>query len=243
MPIRLTSLLFAATAAILLPSAESFAQNRTAGGGGFGGGTSFGGGSSFGQSALGGQSGFGGQSSFGQSGLGGASSGLSAFGSGNTSGLGAASTGEAGTTPFVGRGPADLKAFFGGLNEAFSNVDRSQRNSRRSSSSGEAGRRPLVRVKLVVSPELAAAAESRRATLRTQPNPQASRTSRLLAQRGLSGVAFEIVGGNVILSGVVETESEKLLAEKLFAIEPGIRAVDNRLSITSDVPEIVPAPR
>lgn len=246
MPIRLTPLLFAAIAAILLSTSKSSAQGRSSGTGGFGTGSSFGSSQSgFGQSSFG--SGSSGGSAFGQSALGQSAFGQSGFGSGGTSGLGAAGTTGAtatGTTPFVGRGAADLDAFFGGINEAFGNAQRSQRNGRNSSSaSGEAGRRPPVRVKLTVSPELQSAVTARQATASMPTSRSISKAAQRIAQRGLTGVAVATVGESVTLSGVVQSESEKRLAEKLLAIEPSVRQIDNQIRLAGEVPEIVPAPR
>ncbi len=247
--------LFAVTVGILLAAGDSFAQGgRTAGGsslGAAGGSSAFGssgmggqsafGGSSFGQSGLG-QSGFGqsglGQSGFGQSAFGQSAFGQSAFGGGQQSG---AFGGQNANQAFVGRSAADMAAFFGGAaNQATQNSQRQQRSGdSRSSSSSTSNTRPEVRIAITASPEL------QRFVANKQP-PAAvtvSNVSRALDRGGLSGVNLMSVDGVAILEGVVASPSEKLLAEKLASIEPGVRRVDNRLAIEAELEEILPAPQ
>jgi osmotically-inducible protein OsmY len=242
-------LLFAVAAAILFAAADSFAQGgRTFGGGSLGaaggssafGSTGFGsggmGGGSFGASA--GQSAFGG-SGFGQQG-GQSAFGQSAFGAGQQTG---AFGGQNANQAFIGRGAADMAAFFGGAaSQAAQNSQRPQRsgNSRSSSSStSTSNARPEVRIAITASPEL----QRFVATNRPPTAVTASNVSRALARKGLSGVSLVTENGVAILEGAVGSSDEKLLAEKLAAIEPGVRRVDNRLAIESDVDEILPTPQ
>lgn len=224
---RVTPLLFAATVAILLSTADCSAQNRSTGGlGGTSTGASGFGGSSFGGSSFGGSS-FGnstfGNSTFGQTGLG---------------GTGTTGTGTAGNTPYVGRGA--LTTFVGrgaGLQQL--NVNAGQQRSNRAggnteSDSAENGR-PAVRVRLTASPELMG---------RVSPPQLSSRSiSRLQRRNGLEGVAVSNAEGVTLLEGVVNTPSQRLLAEKLLAIEPGVGRIENRLQLSSTAEEILPTPR
>lgn len=250
---------FAAVAAIFGFSGDAGAQGRGGATSGFGGGSSAFGGSSFGGSSFGGSSfgggggGFGssslGTSSFGQSRLGGGGLGQSGFGQAGTGfnsagGFGAGSTGGLGAgganQPFVGRSAADAENFFGGLNQQFQNaVQRAQRAGMDSAGGAAASeRRPEVRVRLVVSdslsqsvapvaPRLAAATES---------------IADLLGRKGLGAVQLAAADGVVTLRGVVENESDRLVAQKLAEIEPGVDRVVNELTVAA-APELLPASR
>jgi hypothetical protein len=251
--LRPAHILFAAAAAILLAAGDSFAQGGRSGGGSslgsgassFGGSSLGGGQSAFGGSSLGqsgfGQSGFGqsgfGQSGFGQSGMGQSAFGQSSFGSGQQTGaLGA----QGGNPAFIGRGAADIANMFGGAaNQTGQTTQRSQRaggGNNRNSSDSSSSTRPEVRVTVTASPEL------QRFVAANRP-PAAvtiSNVSRALARRGMNGVNFVTEDGVATLDGTVTNAADKLLAEKLAAIEPGVRRVDNRLVIQADAEEIFP---
>lgn len=221
---------FAAAAVILTMNPVALGQGRSTGGAGGGlGSTASGfGGSSFGASSFGSSS-FGG-SSFGQSGFG--SGGTSSFGSGTTSST------TSGTTTFVGRGAET--AFVGrgaGLQQLNVSAGQTQRSSRggRSESSSSEATRPTVRVRLTPSPELLARS--------TRVRPRTPNVGGRLVRGGLDGVSVAMVDGVTRLDGSVATASERLLAEKLLAIEPGVGRIDNRLRIESTPPEVVPVPR
>lgn len=236
---RLRPLLFAALAGFLAADCQLFAQ----GGGAFGGGTTTGGGfSSFGSL---GTSSFG-NSSFGQSGFGGSSLGTSSFGQsgfgGTTTGTGAQFNTITNTyQDFVGRRSTDLQTFFGTTNQGFQNA--TTRSSRAAGggdgSSSEPGRRPEVRVSLSASREL------RRQVAGARPRVEIAvdRVATRLARRGMEGVSLSAVEGVATLEGVVESDSQRLLAEKLAAIEPGVRRVDNRLQVVPPPEEIYPLER
>ncbi|TWT96939.1 BON domain protein [Botrimarina colliarenosi] len=166
--------------------------------------------------------------------------GQSAFGStANGSVFGGAATGQNANQAFIGRGAADLQAFFGNQNAAGQSSQRSQRagGQSSSSSSSSAGRRPEVRVTLTAAPEL------RRVATANRPDASVAlaNVSRLLTRKGVNGVTVSADGGVAVLEGVVATASERLLAEKLAAIEPGVRRVDNRLTVQS-AEEVLPEP-
>ncbi|QDV78223.1 BON domain-containing protein [Botrimarina mediterranea] len=241
--------LFVAAATILLPANDSLAQGGRAGGGGLGGASSFGsssmgggfggqsafGGSSFGQSGLG-QSGFGlGQSSFGQSAFG-----QSAFGAGQQGGSFGA---QGGNQAFIGRSAADMASFFGGAaNQAGQNTQRGQRSgggSNRGSSSSSSSTQTEVRVAITASPEL-----QRFVAANRPPAAVAiSNVSRALERKGVDGVTLIAADGVAVLEGFVATPADKLLAEKLASIEPGVRRVDNRLVVQAVAEEILPEPQ
>lgn len=225
---RVTPLLFAAAGAILLSGTDCSAQNRTGGTtGGFGGtttGASGFGGSSFGASSFG-------NSAFGTSGFG-----QSGFGTGTTGTT--TGTGTTGTTTFVGRG--SLTTFVGrgsGLQQL--NVNAGQQRSNRAGGNTESGssenRRPDVRVRVTASPELLGRVSP------PQLNPRS--VSRLQRRGGLEGVAVSTTEGVTVLEGVVATPSQRLLAEKLLAIEPGVGRIENRLRLSSESAGILPSPR
>lgn len=243
--------LFVAAAAILLATGDSFAQGGRSGvgsslGGGassFGGSSMGGGQSAFGGSSLG-QSGFGqssfGQSGFGQSGFGQSGMGQSAFGSGQqTSAFGA----QSGNPAFIGRGAADIASMFGGAaNQTGQTTQRSQRaggGNNRNSSDSSSSTRPEVRVTVTASPELQRFVAANRAPAAVTN----SNVSRALTRRGMNGVNFVTEDGVAILDGTVANAADKLLAEKLAAIEPGVRRVDNRLVIQAEAEEIFPEPQ
>jgi hypothetical protein len=243
--------LFAAVAAILLAAGDSFAQGRSGGGTSSFGGSSMGGGlggqSAFGGSSLGqsgfGQSGFGqsgfGQSGFGQSGMGQSAFGQSAFGSGQQTGAFGA---QGGNQAFIGRGAADITSTFGGAaNQTGQNTQRQQRSSgnNRNSSDSSSNTQPEVRVAITASPELQRFVAANRAPAAVT----ISNVSRALTRRGMNGVNFVTEDGVAILDGTVANAADKLLAEKLAAIEPGVRRVDNRLVIQAEAEEIFPVPQ
>lgn len=245
--IRPALLQFAAAAAILLSAIDGFAQGgRSMGGGSLGaaGGSSAFGSSGFGAGSMGG-GGFGasaGQSAFGASGFGQSSGqsafGQSAFGAGQQAG---AFGGQNANQAFIGRGAADMAAFFGAAaNQAAQNTQRQQRSGNsRSSSSSTSNARPEVRIAITAAPELQRFVVANRAPAAVT----VSNVSRALARKGVSGVNLVTEDGVAILEGVVASPDDKLLAEKLAAIEPGVRRVDNRLAIESDLEEILPSPQ
>lgn len=230
--------LFAVAAAILLAPSESAGQ----GGGGASGqlGVSSlgqgGGRSSFGSGGLGSQGAGGafGGSSFGSS-FGQSNAGANRFGVSGSSGVGSGANGQ---PAFVGRSAADIQSFFGGQFDG-SSGNRSRRSrSSRSEANPTGQRRPPVDVRLSVDPKLLEAAGLDAAGQRAIQN-----ASRLFARKGLDGVAAMASGGSVRLEGDVASEAERLLAEKLIAIEPGVREIENLLKVLPKAADSLPAPR
>ena len=60
------------------------------------------------------------------------------------------------------------------------------------------------------------------------------RARQALVRKGLEGVDATVAGETVVLRGVVAGEYDRQLAEQLFALEPGIAAVDNQLTVADD---------
>ena len=192
------------------------------------------GGSGFGQSSFG-QSSFG-QSSFGQSSFGQSSFGQSGFGQGN--GSSGTTFGNGGATDFVGRNTQTVQSFY----EAIGRQAQQQNNQpsrpgiNRSSTDQGDSEGPPVRVKLRVGDSL----RPSQSRLAIQSTIAPQRISNLLVQRGLSGVAMSYDQGQVTLTGVVTSDSEKRLAQALASLEPGVRAVKNQLKIAEALQPPVP---
>jgi osmotically-inducible protein OsmY len=242
LPIWLITALLAGT------TASAWAQFQGGGGGTGFGGTS-GGGNAFGTSSFGGSlgsSGFG-SGNFGTTGLG------SGFGSsgigtgGGTGGLGSSSFGGQGLgqsaygtaqggQAFVGRDSGDVQGMFDqigrGSNQFFQQLNRTlggNQNRNRQSGQQENAQLP-VRVQLNVAFD--------------QPRPQPSvlastvrsRLERVLAGRSIAAPEVEVVGDVVILRGTAESESQRLVIEKLVSLEPGVWLVDNQLTVADRHP-------
>lgn len=209
-----------------------FGSSRFGGGGLGSGGFGSGG---FGSGGFGG-GGFG-SGGFGSGGFGGGGFGSSSFGSGGfgSSGFGNQGIGTGnygGGQSFVGRDSGDMQAVFSEMGRAGSqffnqmnrNMNRGNRD-RRSAPSDE-NVPPPVRVELQVAfdaprPAPAAVASS----LRT-------RLGGILASRNIAQPAVTMEGDTVVLSGVAATESERLVLEKLVALEPGVLAVRNEMTVS-----------
>lgn len=241
--------LLAAAVAVHLPPTVASAQGR-GGAGSFGGGTA-GAGASFGGSSAGatsfGGGGFGaspfgsGSAGAGRTTLGQSSFGNSGAGGGGFGGAANNAPGQTGARAFVGRSAADLEAFFGSAARTQQPNSRGERSGRRggdNSSSGEV-RRPEVLVALSPAAELSEAALVRRAPAGVALAGVEAR----LESIGMGGVRAVEDGGVLVLSGVVPTPAQRLLAEKLFAIEPGVRRIDNRLVVAATAEEIPPVER
>lgn len=66
------------------------------------------------------------------------------------------------------------------------------------------------------------------------PNPAADLASMLSHRsRALAGTQVELNGGVAILTGTAESEHARALAEQLLSLEPGVRRVENRLTVVS----------
>lgn len=200
---------------------------------GFGGGTGIGGGASgFGGGGFGG-GGFGGGQTGG--GFGGAGFGGGASGFGGQGGFGQTGGGSG----FVGRDSADVRSMFDNMSaqagEFLNRVERSfNRNAGRNADQGS-DQRPPVRVKLRLgfTPTV-----NRSATA----GQGVARAMGLLSANGVTGVEARLQGGEVVLRGEVASASDRLLAEKIVALEPGVTRVQNQLRVAGAGPELAPPP-
>ena len=241
------------TAVLVGTTASAGAQGRTGQGGtGFGGSSV---GSGFGSSAFGtsssggslgstgfGSSGFGttglgsgfGTSGIGSSGFGTGGSGSSAFGS---QGFGQSAYGAQGGQSFVGRDSGDMQGLFNqigrGSNQFFQQLNRTMGggNQNRNRPTGQQENAELpVRVQLNVAFDHARPRPSvLAATVR-------SRLEQVLAGRNIAAPQVEVDGDTVILRGTAQSESQRLVIEKLVSLEPGVSTVENQLTIADAIP-------
>lgn len=241
--------------------AQSFGRTGGAGGAARGGtGGAFGGGASAFGGGMGGSGGFGG-SGFGGGGFGGQRGGMGggAFGGGGGA-LGGGAGGQAGfltdgqnqfmlgnqaTGGFVGREAADGQQFYGGTQgggaagQQLRNQARRQQFQMQNQARNNGGRRggrggaqgPNLRVNLRVGFQ-----PSQPATAGLSGRLQ-DRVSRTLTSRlGVTDPTIELVGQTVILRGTVATEEERLLAEQILSLEPGVTSVTNQLQVAPTLP-------
>jgi osmotically-inducible protein OsmY len=232
------------------------------GSGGFGGGfgrSGFGSGGFGGMSGMGmggfGSSGFGG-GGFGRSGFGGGGLGRGGFGSGfggggfGTGGFGGGGFGGQGLNGFgggfggqrmfVGRDSADMNAvmtqmgragtqFFNQMSRNMSGRNRAQRQMQ-----SEENERPPVRIRL----ELGFAAP------RTAPTVMATnvntRLARLAVDHNLGQPQIAVEGGTVVLRGIADSESQRLVLEQLVLLEPGVTTVRNEMVVAGVTAEEPP---
>ena len=240
-------------------------SNFSGGGSNFGGGGSaFGsramGGSGFGSSSFGsgglgtipfgggvGGGGFGGGSSFGSGGFGGGGLGGGGFGGGGSmfggQGFGGMGAGQGGQN-FVGRDSGDMTAAMNQMNRSGQQfmqqfgqmMNRGGRGGSRNrdSDSGQ-NERPPVRVVLNV------AFSHRQVPLATVAARVQARLTKLLAARNVAQPVVSVVGDTVVLSGVVADETQRLVIERLVAMEPGVLKVDNQMTVALAPSEENPA--
>lgn len=237
-------ILFTGLTAILVVATTppATAQVQQGGGTGFG---SFGsGGSTFGNGTFG-NSGSGsntfGNSTFGNSGFGssgfGSGAGTSGFGTGGFGNTGFGQSGAGGAQGFVGRDSGDMQAVFNQLgrssNQFFQQLNRTmggRGQNRNRQGGGQANAELPFRVQLRVAfdhvrPQPAAVATTVRNRLETA-----------LASRIVDLPEVEMDGDTVILRGVAQSESQRLVIEKLVSLEPGVSLVDNQMTVAEALP-------
>jgi hypothetical protein len=202
------------------------------GGSGFGsgfGGSGFG--SGFGSSGFGGMGGFGssGFGGFGNSGFGG----MSGFGNSGFGGSGY------GGQNFVGRDAADMAStwnqmgqagaqFFNQMNRSMNRGNRRRNNDNNDSSSTNVENPPLpMRVSLQV------AFTAPRPSSAALQNTVRTRIAQVLAQQGIVAPQVTMEGNVAVLRGVAATDSQRLVLEKLVALEPGISEVRNEMTVAT----------
>lgn len=204
-------------------------------GGGFG--NSFGGGG-FGSSAFGANSSLGnrgfGSSGFGIGGMGGMGGmSTSGFGSGfGTGGLsGGAGMGQGGEN-FVGRSSSDFSGALNQMNrngqqfmQQFGQMMNRGRGNRNRGGSQQENERPPVLVQLDVAFDHTPTAPTVVAT-----NVQ-TRLERILASRNVAVPQVSFVGDTVILRGTAVNESQRMVIERLVAMEPGVGAIENQMTV------------
>lgn len=211
----------------------------------------------FGTSGLGGASSIGssafGSSSFG-SGFGSSGLGSSAFGSSFGSGFGAFGTSGVGNTGFgsstfgsqsfgsstaggrnfIGRDSTDMTNVWNQLGKAgtqyFTQMNRSM--SRRNNASNQPAapvqntpQAMLVNLHVAFTPQRPSSTDLT-ATIRT-------RLGRILASQDIVAPQLAMEGDVAVLRGVAATESQRLVIEKLVAMEPGVSAVRNELTVAA----------
>ena len=196
--------------------------------------------------------GFGG-SSFGSSGFGG--SGLGGFGSGGfgTGGFGGGSTfgnqgigggmygGGQGGQNFVGRDSGDMTAVMQQMNRSgqqfmnqFGRMMNRGGNRNREQETGE-NERPPVRVVLDV------AFTHRQLPLAAVAAKLQTRMLKILATRNIAQPEVTVEGDTVVLRGVAGDESQRMVIERLAAMEPGVLKVDNQMTVALAPSESNPA--
>jgi PPE-repeat protein len=231
------------------------------GGGGFG--TSGFGNAGFGASRFG-SSGFGSRG-LGLSGFGNAGFGASRFGSGGFGGgfgggglgFGAGGSGFGGSVfgsrgfgmggygggpAFVGRDSADMAAAFSETGRAGNQfVGQMNRNINRPSRARPAAQ-PVENAPLPLRVELEVAFDAPRPTPVAITNRLRTRLGKILADHGIAQPEVTMEGDTAVLRGVAATESQRLVLEKLVALEPGVRQVRNEMLVSEPaVTPVLPA--
>jgi hypothetical protein len=207
-------------------------------------------GSGFGSSGMSGfgSSGMGGMNSFGSGGVGssfggGGMGGMSSFG---MQGMGGMNGGAMGGQNFVGRDGGDMNAVMSQMGRAgtqfFNSMSQNMRgrnNRNRQQQSGGEGEgeneRPEMRIRLEVG-----FAAPRPAPTALARNIQ-TRIARLAVDHSLGRPQVSVEGDTVVLRGVAESESQSLVLANLIALEPGVRAVRNEMTIAQVPVAAVPA--
>jgi hypothetical protein len=207
--------------------------NTSMGGGGFGS-SSFGsggfGGSRFGSSGSG-------SSGFGSSGFGSSPFGNSGFSNqgGNRTGQG----GQGGQQGFIGRDGGDIQNLFnqlgrGGNNQNMNRMagggnnqarNRSGRGSQNGNQQGQ-NEKPPVMVRLQVAFDRPLSGEGR-----LTGDNLGLKLRKILDDHSITQPDVSVDGGVVVLRGTATSESERLVLEKLIAIEPGVREVQNLMTV------------
>lgn len=180
-----------------------------------------------GNTGFGSMSGFGsmgsGMSGFGNSGLSGMSSGNSIFGN---QGLG----GNTGGQNFVGRDSGDMASTFTQMGQAgtqfFNQMNRNMsRNNQQPTTDQVENPKQEMRITLQV------AFTAVRPTPNQLTNTLRTRLSRILAEQDIVAPQVTMEGDVAVLGGVAATESQRLVLEKIIAMEPGISQVRNEMTV------------
>ncbi|HEY4235149.1 MAG TPA: BON domain-containing protein [Lacipirellulaceae bacterium] len=260
--LRATFLACGIAAALALGFSSALAQQFGGGGnGGFGGGSGFGGGgggfggsgggfgsSGFGSGGIGGGgSGFGsgttGFSGFGGSGFGGGSNfggsfgnafGSNGFGSGG-GGQGFGQGGQGGQQ-FIGRSDTDMQSMMKNLGK---NSNQFLQQLNRTLGQGNRGKQPNQQkenVKLQVPVRLHVAFEGAPPQSTALATALHGHIDKLLAARKIGEPDIEVDGDTVVLRGTAESDSQRLVIEKLVSLEPGVYRVSNQMTVAGSSP-------
>jgi osmotically-inducible protein OsmY len=210
------------------------------GGGGFGSGTS--GFSGFGGSAFGGgSSSFGGGfgNSFGSNGIGsGGGGGGQGFGGGMNGGGG---QGSQGGQQFIGRSNSDMQSMMKNLGKS-SNQFFQQLNRTLGQNRGK-GEGQKENAKLTVPVKLNVAFDNTTPVSTALAGNVHTHLDKILVARKMPVPGIVIDGDTVVLSGTADSDSQRLLIEKLVSLEPGVSQVSNQMTVAGSSPAaILPQP-
>jgi hypothetical protein len=191
--------------------------------------------STFGQSTYGG--------GFGNSGLGTSTFGnqQGSFGQGMNGGFGQQGMGPGGRN-FVGRDASEVRSNFqqqfGGqqglqnFNNNLQNLNDLRDQRRRGREQQDAP--PPVKVQLRPAFDLPVSSVAE-----VQVAAQ-TRINRTLEVRGSAPVSLTMAEGRTVLTGVVASEHDRALIAQMAALEPGVGAIENQLTVAAPAPRIQP---
>ena len=223
-------------------SSSGFGGGMSGMGGGMGG-SGFGSSSGFGGGGMGGMGGgMGGRGGMGGSGMGGSGFGSSGFGSSGFGGSGGMGSGQyGGGQSFVGRDAADMQGTFQQSNRAstqfFNNMNRQMSRNNRDKKPVTAQNPPQpmrmeVRVAFVAPQHTPAVVGTR----------LQNRLTKILTDHNMTQPAVVMQGDTAVISGVAASDSERQVIGQLVALEQGVRAVRNEMTVAGAVIEEVPPP-
>ena len=149
-----------------------------------------------------------------------------------------------GQPTFVGRDSSDMANVFRQMgrssNQFFQQLNRTMgRGGRgRNNSSDEENAALAVRVRLDVAfdqPQIQPSIVA---------NKVRTRLTSSLSRRNIVAPEVELAGNTVVLRGVAQSESQRMVIEQLAKMEPGVFAVDNQMTVAdpSDSQPSAPAP-
>ena len=223
-------------------SSSGFGGGMSGMGGGMGG-SGFGSSSGFGGGGMGGMGGgMGGRGGMGGSGMGGSGFGSSGFGSSGFGGSGGMGSGQyGGGQSFVGRDAADMQGTFMQSNRAstqfFNNMNRQMSRNNRDKKPVTAQNPPQpmrmeVRVAFAAPQHTPTVVETR----------LQNRLTKILTDHNMTQPDVVMQGDTAVISGVAASDHERQVIGQLVALEQGVRAVRNEMTVAGAVIEEVPPP-
>jgi hypothetical protein len=225
---RIRVLIVAALAAFAPTwNGTAFAQTRASGMSAFG--------SASGMSGFG-SSGFG--SSFGSSGFGASGFGNSSFGSGGfgSSGFGNSSFGSSrgGGQAFIGRDANDMQAIFTQFSRSstqfFNNANRQMSRANRQQRAALTTRNPPQPIRTEVHVAFAAPRPSSEIVTRSLE----VRLTKIMNDHHMTVPQVSVENGVAVLSGVAQSDNERLVIAQLVSMEPGVRSVRNEMTVAGE---------